>query len=154
MDIARVMISNTATKLEEITVIRQSRAPSRPSMITTVALQVTRGITTQRTRRNMNARISSMMPRIAEPKITRSLAIKLTMSAAIMGTPPTKISAWERYLAAICRTFSTSAPWASSICAVWALNCFSTSASCPASAAESPWSSRLLRRLSRVASRS
>ena len=43
-----VTINNTATKLEEMTVMRQSSAPSRPSMISTVAEQVMSGMTTQR----------------------------------------------------------------------------------------------------------
>ena len=90
---ASVMISNTATKLDDITVMRQSSAPSRPSMITTVAVQVTSGITTQRARRKIRAKISSMIPRMAAPNTTRSLPIKLTISAAIIGTPPTKMSA-------------------------------------------------------------
>ena len=79
--------------MEEMTVMRQSRAPSNPSMMMTVALQVTTGIRTQRRRRKINASTSSMMPSMALPKMTRSLAMKLTMSAAIIGTPPTKMSA-------------------------------------------------------------
>ena len=86
---AREMMSNTATKLDEMTVMRQSSAPSRPSMISTVPAQVTSGITTQRTRRKIIASATIMMPKIALPKTTRSLLTKLTMSAAIIGTPPT-----------------------------------------------------------------
>ena len=75
--------------------MRQSSTPSKPSMISTVALQVTSGITTQRTRRKIIASTTSMIPRMALPNTTRSLATKLTISAAIIGTPPTNKRAYS-----------------------------------------------------------
>ena len=93
MDSDRVTISNTATELEEITVIRQSVPPNTPSSNAAVALQVNSGISTHFAALKINHSTQAITSRIAEPKVTRSERTKAIMSAAIMGTPPTKILA-------------------------------------------------------------
>ena len=89
-------MSSTATKFEEITVMRQSSQASRPSIKMAVAAQFAMGPTTQRQSRKMMPNTKTMMPIMAAPNVTRSERTKLIISAAIIGTPPTKICARSR----------------------------------------------------------
>ena len=110
IEIAKDTTRRTATKFAEMTVIRQSRKPSRPSIIVTVIKQFVTGITTHLTSRKIIASIIIISKIIAVPKTNRSLSTKATISAAIMGTPPTKIFALESNSAAIALTLSTNTP--------------------------------------------
>ncbi len=68
------MISSTSTKLEEITVSRQSSQPRAPSMITTARAQAAKGRMTQRGWRKITARVTMMNSTTPMPNTTMSLA--------------------------------------------------------------------------------
>ena len=93
MDSERVTISNTATEFEEMTVMRQSVAASTPSSKAAVVLHATKGINTHFKIRKITHIAIAMTSKIEEPKVNKSDCTKLSISAAIIGTPPTKMLA-------------------------------------------------------------
>ena len=93
IDSESVTISSTATELDEITVMRQSVPPNTPNRSAAVALQVKSGMNTHLNDLKISHNTHAITNRIAVPKVTRSERTKAIISAAIIGTPPTKISA-------------------------------------------------------------
>ncbi|CAI8377452.1 MAG: Uncharacterised protein [Halieaceae bacterium] len=73
--------------------MRQSVPARTPSNKVAVALQVINGMNTHFQLRKMSHSTTAMTARMAVPKVTRSERTKAIMSAAIIGTPPTKILA-------------------------------------------------------------
>ena len=101
------IISSKATKLEEITVNRQSSQLIKPSIITTAVMETAIGNTTKRHERKMRAKVTIINSNTAVPNTTKSLRIKLIISAVIMVIPPTNICASLRYLSTTLRTSAT-----------------------------------------------
>ena len=73
--------------------MRQSVAASTPSNKVAVVLHAVKGINTHFQLRKIIHIAIAMTSKIAEPKVNRSDCTKLSISAAIIGTPPTKMPA-------------------------------------------------------------
>ena len=90
------MISISEMKFDETTVTGHCIRPSRPTMASAEAPQISAGTATQRRLRKAIVSSTSRNTAMPRPNTRMSSATKSIMSEAIIGTPPRKIVAASR----------------------------------------------------------